>query len=240
MDNGIYIAASRQIALFRDMDTTANNIANLSTIGYQGEHMVFDKYLVDDHVGSKMNFANDIATYRNTQQGTIKITDNPLDLAINGKGYFAVETPLGNRYTRSGNFQINQQGTLVSIEGYPVLNNGNQQITFDADAQNIEVKSNGAIYVNGEEFALMQFVHFENDQLMERAGAKYYISESAPIEIIDEGAIAQGALENSNVAAVQELTHMIKLSKATSSTAKYIEVMYDLQRRNTQTWTQQR
>lgn len=239
MDNGIYITAARQMALFRDMAATANNIANLSTIGYQSEHLVFDEYLVDDRVGSHMHFPNDIASYRNTAQGGLTVTNNPMDFAINGKGYFMVETPLGTRYTRAGNFTIDEQGMLVTVEGYPVLDNGEQPIFFDAEAQLIEANSDGTIVVDGEPFALLGVVEFENEQLLERHGAKFYSSSAVPMDAV-ESEVAQGALETSNVAAVNELTHMIKVSRATASTAKYIEVMYDLQRRNTQTWTQQR
>ena len=239
MDNGVYIAASRQLALFRDMDTTANNIANMSTVGYQSEHMIFDDYMVDDRVGSNMHFANDLATYRETMQGGIKVTDNPLDFAISGKGYFVVQTPLGDRYTRAGNFTMDDQGTLVTIEGYPVLDASNQTIVFEPDAQTIEANSDGTIRVNGEDFTVLGMVEFENDQLLERHGAKFYSSDAEPVAATNSE-LAQGALETSNVAAVKELTHMIKVSKATASTAKFIEVMYDLQRRNTQMWTQQR
>src|SRR5689334_8850044 len=109
MDNGLYVAIQRQLALFRDMDVTANNIANANTVGFNSEHMLFNEYLVKDinqKVQNPMAFPNDVATYRDTQTGTMQVTGNALDIAINGKAYFAVETPLGIRYTRAGNFQI--------------------------------------------------------------------------------------------------------------------------------------
>lgn len=239
MDNGIYIAASRQLALFRDMETTATNIANLNTTGYQSEHMVFENFLVDDRVGSNMNLANDLATYRNTQQGNIQITENPLDFALTKEGYFTARTPLGDRYTRAGNFKINEESQLVTVEGYPVLDASNQPITLDGNGTSVEVSSNGTIAIDGEQLATIGVVQFENEQMLERAGAKYYRSDATPTQKTD-AEIAQGALETSNVQAVTQLTHMMTTSRSVASTAKYIEVMYDLQRRNTTTWTQQR
>lgn len=239
MDNGIYIAAARQIALFRDMDVTAGNIANMSTAGYQSEHMMFKRYMVDDQVGTEMNFAHDTTTFRNTGQGALRVTDNTLDVAIKGDGYFVLQTPLGERYTRSGNFQINDTGTLVSIEGYPVLDQSNQPINLEDTIGELVIGGDGSITVGGDIVTSLGVVEFENQQLMERHGARLFSSEAEPIPS-ETSEVIQGALESSNVQAISQLTHMMSLSRATSSTAKYIEVMYDLQRRNTTTWTQQR
>src|SRR5258708_5552303 len=109
MDNSIYVTLSRQLALFRDMDVTANNIANANTTGYNAEHIMFDSFVTKDaNQGDRnpVSFANDVATYRNIENGSMQITGNDLDLAIQGNGYFIVETPLGTRYTRAGNFQV--------------------------------------------------------------------------------------------------------------------------------------
>ncbi|MGB1540088.1 MAG: flagellar basal body protein, partial [Rickettsiales bacterium] len=84
MDNGIYIALSRQMALFRDMEMTANNIANADTAGYNAEKLMFDDFLVKGGEGPKMAFTNDISSYRDLQEGPMKITGNPLDVAISG------------------------------------------------------------------------------------------------------------------------------------------------------------
>src|SRR5687768_3602243 len=103
MDNSIYIALSRQLAEFRDMDITANNIANANTVGYDSEHILFSTYLTRDiNKGDRnpMAFAHDVSSYVNTEMGSLQTTGNDLDLAIQGDGYFIVETPLGIRYTK--------------------------------------------------------------------------------------------------------------------------------------------
>ncbi len=239
MDNGVYIALSRQLALFRDMEVTAGNIANANTTGYQSSHLMFTSFMVNDAKGTNMNFAHDISTYRNTDKGSFQVTSNPLDVAIKGKGYFTVETPLGVRYTRGGNFQVDANNTLVSAEGYPVLDQNNQRIVFAEDAgNNIAIGSGGNISVNGEEFANIGVVEFENEQLLERVGDRLFATDSTPT-ISTASEVLQGTLESSNVQSVRELTHMIDVSRGVSSTAKLIEVIYDLQRKNAATWTRQ-
>jgi flagellar basal-body rod protein FlgF len=241
MDNSVYITLSRQLALFRDMEVTANNVANANTTGYASERLIFDSYLVKD-VNQKnrndMAFAYDIATYNNLEVGAIKATGNPLDLAIASDGFFAIETPLGVRYTKAGNFQINGEGTLINADGNPVLNDSGQIITFAPDAQDIKIGEAGNVTVNGVEFASIGVYRFSNPNLLERLDGAMFKSEVDPEPALD-AKVMQGALANSNVKPVMELTHMIDVSRSVSSTAKLIETMYDLQRKASSTWAQQ-
>jgi flagellar basal-body rod protein FlgF len=232
MDNAIYIALSRQVALFRDMAVTANNIANVNTTGYTGETMMFTDYLVDDGNRHKMAFAHDIATYRDTRPGPIQSTGNPLDMAIVGNAYFQVQTPQGVRYTKAGNFQMDGQGMMMTAEGYPVLDAAGQPVIFPEETTDIEVGESGAVKVNGEELTQLGVVSFPNEQVLERlAGSLFKADGQAQPAVEEEYKIAQGVLEGSNVNAVIEMTKMIETSRGVSSTAKFIEVMYDLQRR---------
>src|SRR5690348_3481311 len=100
MDNSIYIMLTRQLAMFRDVEVTANNIANANTTGYDAEHTMFSSYMTQDinqGNANPMAFGYDVSTYRDTNEGTLRGTGNPLDVAIEGNGYFMVETPLGTR-----------------------------------------------------------------------------------------------------------------------------------------------
>ncbi len=243
MDNSIYITLSRQLALFRDMEATTNNIANANTTGYSSEHIMFKSYLskdINQGTPNKMSFAYDIASYRNTDNGSVRATENPLDVAINGNGYFVVQTPLGTRYTRSGNFQLLADGTLATPEGYTVMDNSNQSIVFPEDTNSVDIGEAGNIKVNGEDFGILNVVQFENEQLLERVGSTLYQTDATPIAADPATArVAQGVLENSNVQPVMELTHMITISRAVANTAKFIEVVYDLQRKASNTWAQQ-
>lgn len=243
MDNGIYITLSRQLALFRDMEATANNIANTNTTGYSSERINFNSYLVRDvnrGQPNKMAFAYDVSSSRNLTGGAMKTTDSPLDVAINGRGYFTVQTPLGIRYTRAGNFQLSADGTLLNGQGYPVMDTNNQPITFPEDAETVEIGTIGNIKINDEEFGQLNVVQFDNEQLLEPAGDNLFITD-ATAKPIDETQvkILHGVLEGSNVNPITEMTHMLDVSRAVANTAKFVEVMYDLERKATNIWAKQ-
>jgi flagellar basal-body rod protein FlgF len=241
MDNGLYVTIARQLALFRDMDVTANNIANANTVGFNSEHVLFNEYLTKDvnqKVQNPMAFPNDIATYRDTKIGSMQVTGNPLDMAINGNAYFAVETPLGTRYTRAGNFQIDGEGNLITAEGYAVLDPSNQHITFPDNVRDVEIGSIGNIKVNGDDFGALGIFTFSNEHLLERAGNNLYKAEVSP-EAAEGVMVEQGVLESSNVQPVLELTHMINVSRAVEQVTHYVSSIYELERKASNTWAQQ-
>jgi len=241
MDNSIYVTLSRELALFRDMDVAANNIANSNTTGYTSEHMMFNSYLSKDiNQGQQnpMNFAYNASTYRNTENGSLRVTGNDLDVAIQGNGYLTVETPLGDRYTRAGNLQVDGAGTLVNADGYPVMDASGQHINFPENVTSIKIGEAGNIKVNGEDFGSIGVVEFSNPQLLERLSGTLFKS-SVPPQPSENFRLAQGMLENSNVQAVPELTHMITLTHTVADTAKFIEMIYDLERKTSTTWAQQ-
>lgn len=237
MDNGIYIALSRQMGLFREMDVTANNIANADTTGYTAEKMMFEDYLVKGGEGPKLAFVNDVSSYRDTREGAMKVTGNPLDVAIQGPGYFMVQTPLGERYTRAGNFQIDVDGTLVTPDGYPVLDDAGQPIIFAPEDQEITIGEAGNLKVNGEERGNLGVVEFDNPQMLERLNSTLFRSD-IPGNPPAESRVLHGVLEGSNVQPVLELTRMIQVSRSVGSTQKLIESQYELQRKASNTWAQ--
>ena len=242
MDNSIYVSLSRQLTLFRDMDVTANNIANANTTGYSAEHILFNTYLTkDDNDGERnpLAFANDISTYRNTENGSLRPTGNDLDVAIQGNGFFVVQTPLGKRYTRSGNFQIDGSGQLATAEGYPVLDNTGQAISMPDNTTSIEIGSIGNIKVNGNDNGNLAVVQFANPQLLERSTGKLFKSDIEGQPATTDFRVAQGMLENSNVQPVSELTHMMTLTHAVTDTAQMIAIVYDLQRKASNAWAAQ-
>lgn len=243
MDNSVYISLSRELAVFRDMAATANNLANVDTPGYNAEKVMFTDYLVDDGNRHKMAFAQDIASYRDTSNGPMKVTGNPFDLAINGPGYFIVETPLGERYTKAGNFTVGPEGVLMTPTGNPVLDNGGETIIMENTDRNITVGENGIVSAKNpfggiEERGQVGLVEFEDEQAMDRLDSQLYKTDQQPLEPINSR-ILQGTLESANVSAVTELVRMTELSRATSGTAKFIEVMYDLQRKTTNVYAKQ-
>lgn len=241
MDNSIYVTLSRQLALFRDMDVTANNIANTNTTGYNAEHVLFTSYMTKDaNQGdiNPMSLDYDISTYRNTEEGAMKATGNDLDVAIQGNGYFTVETPLGIRYTRAGNFKIAPDGTLETVEGYPVMDNSGQHIVFDESTRTIQIGEAGNLKVNGADFGNLGIAQFDNPQLLERLDGRLYKSNITP-QPAQNARVMQGMLESANVQPVQELTHMVNLQHAVTDTAQFISIVYDLERKAADAWAQQ-
>lgn len=236
MDTGIYVALSKEVGIFRDMAVTANNLANVTTTGYGEENLLFNDFLVNGNKQEgKTAFTTDIATYRNTEQGTLETTGNPLDAAIQGEGYFALQTPLGIRYTRNGNFKTNATGTLVSSEGYPVLDDSGQNIVFDEIDKDIQIRDNGSINVDGSERAILKIVQFDNEQLLQKVGNALYKTDATP-KTAENFTIANGTLERSNVQPVLALTHMMYVSRSAADTAKFISAMYTLERKASDTF----
>ncbi|MDE3038174.1 MAG: flagellar basal-body rod protein FlgF [Pseudomonadota bacterium] len=241
MDNSVYVTLSHQLALFRDMDVTANNVANANTGGYGAEHIMFDSYVTQDMssgVKNPMAFANDVGTYRDTRGGPLQATGNDLDVAIEGNGYFTVQTPLGPRYTRSGHFRLDGSGTLVTAEGYPVLDTSGQHIEMPENTTSVQIGELGNIKVNGDDFGALGVVQFDHPQLLERAGGSLYKSAVTP-QPAQDFHVAQKMLESSNVQPVMELTHMVNVSHAVSDTVQLIGVVYDLERKTSDAWAQQ-
>ena len=129
METPIFIGLSRQIALRANMDIIANNVANMSTPGYRAQNMVFTEFLASPDGQEKLeekefSMVLDYGQFENSDPGEMRFTGNPLDAAIEGPGYFGVQTPEGVMYTRAGNFQVNTNGELVTGMGQLVADAG--------------------------------------------------------------------------------------------------------------------
>src|SRR6201986_1232770 len=130
MENALLIGLSRQTTLERQLGVIANNIANVNTTGYKSDQSLFEEFLTsgahaDNFVGNdrKVSYVQDRGTYRDLSQGPLQQTGNPLDIAVDGDAFLAVQTAGGERYTRDGNLQINGQGQLTRVGGDAVLGN---------------------------------------------------------------------------------------------------------------------
>lgn len=229
MDNSVYVALSKQIGTARQLNVVANNIANINTTGFKAEQMVFQSYLVDDAQNRQTAYAQDISTVRDTSQGSLEQTDNPLDLAIQGNGYFAIQTDQGVRYSRAGNFTINQNAQLSTQDGNPVLDDSQSPIEFEETDVQIEVFGDGRLLVDGEERSTVGVFQFDNEHGMESVGNGLFESEEIPLINEGEAKLAQGMIENSNVISVKQITEMIQLQRRYTGSAKFINNMYELQ-----------
>ncbi len=153
MENALLVGLSRQMVLERQLDVVANNVANMNTTGFKSDNSMFEQYLMpvarENRFGPadrQVDFVNDRGTWRNTRAGSIQQTGNPLDVAINGDGYIAVQTAGGERYTRNGSLQINAQGQLVTTDGSQVMGDSGP-IVFQTTDHNIAITPDGRITV---------------------------------------------------------------------------------------------
>lgn len=244
MNNAIYIALSRQAGLFRDIDVIANNVANASTPGYKSEQMVFEKYLANDkdEFRRKIAFGFDIATATDFRDGDLQKTDRPLDVALNGEGFFKIQKPDGTfRYTRRGNFSLSNDKTLVTSDGFAVVDDGGTPIRFQQEDTDIEITSDGTIKVRqgndpgqiSEPRGKIAVVSFANPQEMKRVENGLYTTTQAEItdDALVPARVIQGAVEQSNVNPVNEITEMIRVNRSASGVSGFMNDIHELTRR---------
>jgi flagellar basal-body rod protein FlgF len=227
MDNSLLVSLSQQLAAYRSMDVIANNIANASTPGFKRETAKFEEYVThvrpsETQKGPQaLSFVKDAGVVRDLGQGEMTSTGAPLDFAINGKGFFAVQTPSGMRYTRDGHFSLNQDGQLVTSGGYAVQGDGGA-ITITPDDGNVSVGPDGTIssILNGasNQIGKLQVMTFPNERALTKQGANLYSTTQAATPST-ESTVAQRMLEGSNVKPVIEISHMVEVMRAYQMTA---------------------
>lgn len=231
MENIGYIGLSREMVLRRQMDIIANNIANAETTAFRGEKALFEEFLIPSSQGQKISFVSDFGTLRNLQQGEFKPTGSPLDLAISGPGYFVVDTEAGTRYTRNGHLQLDSEGTLVTPEGDPVLDDNDRPIVIDSSQSEVTITADGVISTPGlEESPRLQIVEFENEQKLRKVGGSYYATSETPLPA-ETARIVQGMIEGSNVKPIVEMANMIRVLRAYQSVKGLLDSQHELQRR---------
>ena len=226
MENALLIGLSRQMAMARDMATIANNIANVNTTAFKSETMMFEQYLKTDasdmSPDKRIAFVQDVGQYRNTRDGALQTTGNPFDVAITGEGYFRIETENGVRYSRNGNFNLNNEGQLVTSAGHLVLTDAGAPIAFAQDETGITIARDGTISTDQGLRGRLAVVTFENTQDMRKTGESLF--ETAQQEVPAENIrLVQGALEGSNVNAILEMTNMIEVTRSYASAQKLID-----------------
>ena len=234
MENAQLIGLSRQIALTRQMDVVANNLANINTTGFKAQSILFEEYVnpVARDEGfrrgdQELSFTQDWATVPYMAPGAIVQTGNLLDLALNGDGFFVVDTPNGERWTRSGAFQIDGDGTLVDLAGNPVLSDGGP-VGFEPGETEFTIADNGAILTPTGSKGQLRLVEFDDPNVLAREGDNLF-SGGEP-QPATETRVIQGAVERSNVSGVTEMAEMIRVSRAYQTLAGIMQRQDDLRR----------
>ncbi len=223
MENSIYVALSRQMALQRQLDVTSNNIANMNTTGYKNQRMLFTEFLEKPGMHEKVSFVQDRAVVRDLSVGGMTQTGNPMDLALTGHGYFTVDTASGPRYTRAGNFRMNDQRQMVDGGGLPVLADNGQPITLPAGTSDVKVSGDGTVSTELGPVGKLNIVTFKNEQMMTEVGAGLYVTDEEPQAAPKDTKVAQGLLEGSNVKPVVEMTQMIEVQRNYMSAQRVID-----------------
>ena len=247
MENILLIGLSRQVALHRELDVISNNIANLTTTGYKADATVFEEFLMPvAQAGSfqgadrRLSYVQDRATWHDFKQGPIKPTGSALDVAIEGDAFLVVQTPRGERYTRNGALQINNTGQLVTAEGYVVQSEGGP-IVFQNTDTNIAIADDGTIRVreNGDSKSdvlrgKLRLVRFDQVARLEKDGSSLFNAPAgvAPLtpEVSNRIRVIQGALEQSNVRGVVEMSRMIELTRQYQAIANVLQSHGDMRR----------
>jgi flagellar basal-body rod protein FlgF len=217
MDSGFYAACAALMARSQALDVVANNLANASTPGYRAEHNIFRSLLASasGHLTSNLNVAiNDFGILGGNQmdmtQGNLDRTGNDLDFAVQGPGFFTIQTTNGQFYTRNGNFQVSPQGQLITAEGDPVI--GEQGIIRIVGGP-VNVSQDGTISVNGAVAGKMKLVEFPVGTALESAGKTYYSAPKDSATAATKSTVAQGMLEDSNVNPVGSAVELVSVQR---------------------------
>jgi flagellar basal-body rod protein FlgF len=214
MDNATYAALTRQSGLANEMRVVANNIANASTTGFRAEGVIFSEYVnVLDGEFDSLSMAS--ARVRETAdvQGVLKQTNATFDLAIEGEGYFLIQTPEGERLTRAGHFMPNQNGDLVTADGFPVLDAGGAPVFVPTGAGPVNIGADGVISAGGQLVGQIGIVAPTDPQSLLREGGTRFIAPDG-FDPAQDGRVVQGFLEGSNVNPTLEIARMIEVQRA--------------------------
>jgi flagellar basal-body rod protein FlgF len=225
MDNSFMVGLSAQQVLRQRMDVTANNLANMTTAGFKAERLVMRE--LSEQPAASSDLPTDIAfvdawmLQRDFSTGPLEQTGNPLDMAIEGEGFFVIETEDGEAYTRDGRFALDDQGRVVTRSGKVVLGDGGP-ITVDPEAGPISISREGTLSQAEAQIGTFRTVAFDTPAALEKIGDNLWRATDETPRAPENSRIAAGFVEGSNVNAVAELTQMIEISRAYQAVSRMI------------------
>ncbi|WP_034992483.1 flagellar basal-body rod protein FlgF [Beijerinckia mobilis] len=214
MQSNLYVGLSGQLLMERRLNTIAANMANQSVAGYRSEEVSFhtilaktDKYPVA--------YAGTGQSHILRASGIVTKTDNQLDIAVQGDGWLALQTPAGTVYTRDGRMRMLATGDLVSLDNHPVLDAGNTPILLDPEAGPVTIAKDGMITQNGRQIGAIGLFELSNNAKLSRYGNSGVIPDKSATPILDftSNGIAQGFSEGSNVNPIMELSKLMTISR---------------------------
>lgn len=248
MSDGLYTAMSGGMGTSKKLDITSHNLANIDTTSYKKDKTIFksqvpkvefdllDVQAEDVEMPAKVfhidkhNVVVD-ETFTDFSQGSFKKTDNPFDIAIQGDGFFKIETPQGVRYTRNGTFAVSNDNKLVTVDGYKVLDENNNEITISGT--NFKVNDSGTIFANDTEVAKLAVIEIDSKQI-EKTEKTFYksINQNIQENKAQNASLHQGFLETSNVNPIEEMVNLISLHRTFELNTRLIETYGELNRKS--------
>jgi len=212
MDAASYTALTRQSGLMREMQVVANNIANISTTGFRREGIVFEEYIKNIDDGPSLSMATADARVVDLTQAGVSQTGGTFDLAIQGDGFFQVQSPDGPRLTRAGSFTPSATGELVTNDGYPLLDEGGTAVVIPPGAGQVAIAQDGSVSANGAPLAKIGLWQPGDPLSLQHQSGTLFSADS--MQPATGGMVMQGYLEDSNVQPVREIARMIEVQRA--------------------------
>lgn len=221
MDAAGYATLNRQSGLMREMGVVANNIANSSTIGFRREGVVFSEFVAALDQDPSLSMAHASGRHVDLSQSTLSQTGGQFDFAIQGEGFFLIETPDGNRLTRAGSFTPSAEGELVTPDGNRLLDAGGAPVFVPPDARGISLASDGTLSAQGQPIAQIGLWQPSDPlTLRHQSGTLFSANDVEPAE---GATVLHGMLEDSNVEPVSEIARMIEVQRAYELGQKFLD-----------------
>lgn len=262
MSKPLWPAVSGAIARDQQIEVISNNLANVNTNGFKRDDITFKEYLsknekMDDIAediprspikdkdlypldGRDQSFVVVNGTQTKFTAGALKVTDNPLDIALNGPGFFEISTPSGIRYTKSGSFRISPEGKLITSEGFPLLTKGAEGEAADAAGREIStadhdgalhVNDRGEVYMGDEKIGHISIVEFANLNSIRKIGSNNFENKDPaknPAQAAVNTFAKQGMVEASNVNPVQEISNLIRANRMFEQDLKAMKTVNEM------------
>ena len=239
MLTGIYSSANSMLAAERNQDVIARNLAHASMPGFRRSLLTFSTTEIGKEIGNenqpRYGVHSDESTF-DFRPGPVKHTGRPLDLAIQGDGFFEVETTQGLRYTRKGVFLLNNTGDIVNADGMKLQGtSGPINIPPNVSPEDINITANGTVFANGQQIAQIKIAEFEDNADLRFAGTTLFSAPAGVTPTTSETAvIQQRAQEGSNVNPVNELVRMLVGMRHHQASQKSLDTMHRLLQMRTQ------
>jgi len=223
MQNGLYVALSGQVSMQRRLETIANNVANMNTVGYRADSVRFEQQVAKAG-DNELSYVTGGSDFISKKAGPLIRTESRFDVAIQGDGWFAVNQGGQTIYTRDGRFQLSETGNLINVNGAQVVDAGGAPVQLDPSGGPPAISGDGMITQNGRQTGAIGLFQLDGSAALTRAGSSGFTSDQPGVAVLDftQNSIVQGAIEGANVNPIEEMTKLIALTRNFDNVANEI------------------